>query len=421
MTKWLLALVAIPVAVVAMWVAFHPPSARVLVEVNFPKRLPHVVTLPHRFPKEVTHDFEYGTDGAIVADRITFDDGGYGLMTFRPDKTAIEFTRYYPARASGDKRVMAYVRFDLDGQTYLSTYEKDADGWTTLSGTRDDAGVWTEVKYHPQSTVVAQTRTYDKPSWWPNRQGVYTRMMTDVRTWPGGQVKYEYTAPDFSVTRIKTFDEVGFVCTWQEHRGRIEDGFINWPGSNTRRLNYALKQGEVSSDVTYWVVETENFNKQGEHTHKRVFNYDSMVAFLSIDGFGSVTQTWNMITQSVQDVQKRLDPENFFLARLAIASYEGKTDLVYKFVLSGNHRLHELTYNEVRPDIGLVSVTKKIRENGRVEHVTVTQNGTEVEKQSFEDNDQAPIVVVPAKLALQQEYTAPLVAAHSPDYNGRGM
>ncbi len=421
MTKWLLALLAVPVAVVAAVVWFPPSPAKVQVQVNFPKRLPQVVTVPFRFPQEVSHNFEYGQDGVIDSDRIEFSDGGYGLMTFRPNKTAIEYTRYYPARPDGEVRIMAYVRFADDGQTYLSTYQKDSDGWTILSGERDAFGVWIEVKYHPQSTVAMQTRTYDKPNWWPNMQGVYTRMLTDVRTWPGGQIKYILQAPDFSTTKISTFDEAGRAVTWQDHRGRIEDGFINWQGSETRKLTYALKQGEVSQGATYWVVETQNFNEQGEPTHKRVFNHSSMVAFIDIDGFGPVTQTWNMITTNIPDVSKRLAPENFFLERVLVPSHDGMTNIVYKFMLSGTHRLRERTFDEMRPDIGKVSVTQKIRENGRIEVVTVTANGKEVEKISFEDNDQAPAISVPAQLLKQLDYAAPLVAAHDPDYNMHGM
>lgn len=421
MTKWLFALVAIASAVVAAVVWYPLPPAQVQVQVNYPKRLPQIVTVPFRYPKEVSHNFDYGPDGVIDSDRIEFDDGGYGLMTFRPNKTAIEYTRYYPARPDGKVRVMAYVRFADDGQTYLSTYQKDPDGWTTLSGERDEYGVWVEVKYHPQSTVAMQTRTYDKPNWWTNMQGVYTRMLTDVRTWPGGRIKYILQAPDFSITRISTFDEDGRAVTWQEHRGRIEDGFINWTGSENRKLTYSLKQGEVADEATYWVVETQNYNKLGEPTHKRVFNHSSMVSFINIDGFGLVTQRWNMVTTNITDVAKRLAPENFFLERVSVPSFEGKTNVVYKFMLSGSHRLREQTYDEVRPDIGLVSVTRKIRENGRIEVVTVTANGKEVEKLSFEDNDQAPTASVPAELLRQVEYTAPLVAAHDPDYNMRGM
>lgn len=417
MTKWLLALVAMTVAVVAAVVWLPAPPAKVQVQANYPKRLPQVVTVPFRFPQEVSHNYEYGQDGVIDSDRIEFDDGGYGLMTFRPNKTAIEYTRYYPARPDGEVRIKAHVRFADDGQTYLSTYQKDPDGWTIMSGERDAFGVWIEVKYYPQSTVAMQTRTYDKPSWWANMQGVYVRMLTDVRNWPGGQIKYIYQAPDFSITRISTFDEAGRAVTWQEHRGRTEDGFINWPGSETRKLTYALKQGEVADEATYWVVETQNYNKLGEPTHKRVFNHSSMVSFINIDGFGLVTQRWNMITTTIPDVAKRLAPENFFLERVSVPSFDGKTNVVYKFMLSGSHRLREQTYDEVRPDIGLVSVTRKIRENGRIEVVTVTANGKEVEKLSFEDNDQAPTLSVSAELLRQVEYTAPLVAAHDPDYN----
>lgn len=419
MTKWLIALASIATAVVAALVCTPPPAGKQVVA-NFPKRLTQVVTVPFRFPKEVEHNFTYGPNGSVVSDRITFDDGGFGLMTFRPDTTAIDYVRYYPASPDGKERVMDYVMFDADGRTHLAAYHKDADGWTTMSGSRDSAGVWTELDFHPRSMIVARKRVYDKPSWWLNMQGVYVRMTSEERNWPRGQTQYVYTAPDYSSFQIRTFDELGFAVTRQDHKGRIEDGFINWQGSNTHKLTYALKQGEANQSATYWVVETANFDKQGELTHKRVFNHNSMVAYVTVDGFGPVVQSWNMKTTNIPDVSKRLAPDNFYLERLSLASYEGKTNVVFKFMLSGSYRLREQTYDEVRPGVGPVSVTRKIRENGRVEFISVTANGAEVEKLSYEDNEEAPVVSVPAQLMRQFDYTAPLVAAHDPDYNMHG-
>ena len=420
MTKWLIALAAIAVALVVALVHAPPPASKPVVE-HFPKRLTQVVTVPFRFPNEVEHKFTYGPNGSVVSDHITFDDGGYGLMTFRADTTAIDYVRYYPASSDGKERVMDYVMFDRDGRTHLNAYHKDADGWITMSGSRDSAGVWTELDFHPQSLIVARKRVYDKPSWWLNMQGVYVRMTSEERNWPLGQKQYVYTAPDYSSFQIRTFDELGFDVTRQDHRGRLEDGYINWPGSNTHKLTYALKQGESNPDVTYWVVETANFDKQGELTHKRVFNHSSMVAFVTVDGFGPVVQSWNMKATNIPDVAKRLAPENFFVERLSLASYEGKTNVVFKFMLSGSYRLREQTYDEVRPDVGPVSVTRKIRENGRIEVISVTANGKEIEKVDFEDNEEAPVVSVPAELLRQYDYTAPLVAAHDPDYKRDGM
>lgn len=419
MSKWFFALLAIPVAVVA-FVVWTPPPAQKPVVVDYPKRLSQVVSVPFRFPKEVAHNFTYDADGFVVSDRIMFDDGGYGLMTFRRDTTAIDYVRYYPVSPDGKERVMDYVMFDLNGRTHLAAYHKDAEGWITMSGNRDSDGVWTELDFHPQSMIVARKRVYDKPSWWLNMQGVSTRMTSEVRNWPGGQKKYVYMAPDYSGFQVATFDELGFAVTKQDHRGRIEDGFINWPGSETPKLIYALKQGEVNSDATYWVVETQNFDKQGELTHKRVFNHSSMEAYLTIDGFGPVVQRWQMKTANITDVAKRLAPDNFFLERVSLASWDAKTNVVFKFMLSGSFRLREQTFDEFRPDLGTVSVTRKIRENGRVEVISVTADGKEIEKLSFEDNDEAPVVSVPAQLMRQFDYTAPLVAAHDPDYNMRG-
>lgn len=424
MKKWLLPVLAVILVAAACAVAMYRAPVETRVSLGFPQRLPEVLSLPHRFPGEVSRQFNFSADRTtLLSAEIEFDDGGTGILLFRPDKTALEYTRFYARKAdeTGEPRIRNLVRFAADGRTYLEEIRKDLDGMLTLSGKRDEDGKYTEIKFHPGTTLAKQTRVYTKPVYWANYEGVMTTLLSDIRTWPNGQRQYAFFQKDINISETSAFDEIGHPVFHRSQRGVIESGFINWQETAVNKLVYEVKRGEtVPNEASYWIVDTTNFNVDGSLNHHREFGHNYMQPTLTIPGFGTVTQRW-LMKVSYLPPEKRLKQDNFFLGQITLPAYDGKVNVVYRFMLSGSYRLREQTYDEIRPGVGKVSVRRKIRENGRIEHVAVFLGEVPLESFSFEDDEKAPTVSVPEALTRAYAYETPFVPAPEPDWVHGGM
>lgn len=363
----------------------------------FPTKLQDLVRLTGKIEKMrcPRYDDEHRR---VLHSVILYRNGDAALVYYRENGTVSEFSHYHgnenaTCQTIDISRLKLWGKMDATGRNVLTVRGFDENGIPNLIADRQKDGSFLEEQFHPGGIVLARKRLW-------NAKAV---LQKDDSFWFNRNLRSTFVRFGTYDTEVKTFFENGLPESYKKEGYYQKEGWFRWSDGKTSRLGWKISYA-ILDDYFHYHVDTVYYDRQGNVDHYRVFALETMTVKRGMPEFGVVNQTWKLLDKSLP-VEKRFAQDNYILKDVQLRSFNGMTDLVYRFSERGH--LEAFEYNQPGNNGRDFRMKKKIRPDGSVAKLeVVTATGLPVFSREFSGSE-GGMEVVPAELVAVIPYLTP--------------